>query len=114
MQFAIPRPIKFLSQETVNVNAQISKFLEKKIIVDTSHEDGEFICGAAQCKNMHQINVKRIEGQNKLEVGSCRHQGRAVVERHISKNMHQNNVKQIEGQNKLPFVLNQDPLAEKR
>jgi len=44
---------------------------------------------------------------------SCKHQGRADVERHINKNIHQNNVKRIEGQNKLPFVSNQDPLAEK-
>ena len=31
---------------------------------------------------------------------SCKHQGRADVERHINKNIHQNNVKRIEGQNK--------------
>ena len=43
MQFTTPRPIKFSSQETANVNAQISKFLEKGIIVESSHEEEEFI-----------------------------------------------------------------------
>ena len=43
VQFTTPRPIKFSSQETANVNAQISKYLEKGIIVESSHEEGEFI-----------------------------------------------------------------------
>ena len=43
VQFDIPRPIKFSMQETANVDAQITKFLEKGIIVESSHEDGEFI-----------------------------------------------------------------------
>lgn len=43
VQLAIPRPIKFSSQETVKINALISKFLEKGIIVESSHEGGEFI-----------------------------------------------------------------------
>ena len=44
---------------------------------------------------------------------SCKHQGRADVERHINKDIHQNNTKRLEGQNKLPFRSKQDPLAEK-
>ena len=44
---------------------------------------------------------------------SCKHQGKADVERHIGKDMHQNNLKRIEGQNKLTYVSNQDPLTEK-
>ena len=43
VQFTIPRPINFSVQESVNVDAQISKFLEKGIIVKSSHEEGEFI-----------------------------------------------------------------------
>ena len=43
VQFTIPRPINFSAQESANVNAQISKFLEKGIIVQSSHEEGEFI-----------------------------------------------------------------------
>ena len=43
VQFDIPRPIKFSMQETANVDAHITKFLEKGIIVESSHEDGEFI-----------------------------------------------------------------------
>ncbi|XP_068723559.1 neurofilament heavy polypeptide-like [Montipora capricornis] len=45
---------------------------------------------------------------------SCKHQGRADVERHINKDIHQNNTKRLEGQNKLPFCSKQDPLAEKQ
>ena len=44
---------------------------------------------------------------------SCKHQGRADVERHIKKDIHQNNTKRLEGQNKLPFRSKRDPLAEK-
>ena len=44
---------------------------------------------------------------------SCKHQGRADVERHINKDIHQNNTKRLEGQKKLPFRFKQDPLAEK-
>lgn len=44
VQFTIPRTINFSAQESANVNAQISsKFLEKGIIVKSSHEEGEFI-----------------------------------------------------------------------
>ena len=43
VQFDIPRPIKFSRQETANVDAHITKFLEKGIIVESSHEDGECI-----------------------------------------------------------------------
>ena len=43
VQFDTPGPIKFSMQETANVDAQITKFLEKGIIVESSHEDGEFI-----------------------------------------------------------------------
>ena len=43
VQFDTPRPIKFSMQETANVDAQITKFLEKGIIVESSLEDGEFI-----------------------------------------------------------------------
>ena len=43
VQFTIPKPINFSAQESANVNAQISKFLEKGIIVQSSHEKGEFI-----------------------------------------------------------------------
>ena len=43
VQFTIPRTINFSAQEGANVNAQISKFLEKGIIVHRSHEEGEFI-----------------------------------------------------------------------
>ena len=48
MQLTIPRPIKFSAQESANVNAQISKFLEKGIIVKSSHEEGEFILNIFQ------------------------------------------------------------------
>lgn len=43
VQFTIPSPIHFSAKESVNVKAQISKFLEKGIIVKSSHEEGEFI-----------------------------------------------------------------------
>ena len=48
MQFTIPKPIKFSTQESANVNAQISKFLEKGIIVKSYHEEGEFISNIFQ------------------------------------------------------------------
>ena len=43
VQFTIPRTINFPAQESANYNVQISKFLEKGIIVKSSHEEGEFI-----------------------------------------------------------------------
>ena len=43
VQFTIPRTINFPAQESANDNVQISKFLEKGIIVKSSHEEGEFI-----------------------------------------------------------------------
>ena len=43
VQFTIPRTINFSAQESANVNAQMSKFLENGIIVHSSHEEGEFI-----------------------------------------------------------------------
>ena len=43
VQFTPPRAINFSAQEAANVNAQISKFLEKGIIIKSSHEEGEFI-----------------------------------------------------------------------
>ena len=44
---------------------------------------------------------------------SCRHQGKADVERHIRSALHESNSKTAEGQFRLPFVSQQDPLAEK-
>ena len=43
VQFTIPRTINFSAQESVNVNAQISKFLEKRILVKSSLEKVEFM-----------------------------------------------------------------------
>ena len=43
VQFTIPRTINFSAQESTNVNGQISKFLEKGIIVKSSHVEGDFI-----------------------------------------------------------------------
>ena len=43
VQFTIPRTINFSAQDSVNVNAQISKFLQKGIIVKSSHEEAEFV-----------------------------------------------------------------------
>ena len=43
VQFTIPITINFSAQESANVNARISKFLEKGIVVKSSHEEGEFI-----------------------------------------------------------------------
>ena len=40
VQFTIPRTINFSAQESENVNAPISKFLEKGIISKSSHEEG--------------------------------------------------------------------------
>ena len=42
-QFTIPRTINFSAQERVNVNAQISKFLEKRILVKSSLEKAQFM-----------------------------------------------------------------------
>lgn len=43
VQFTIPRTINFSAQDSVNVNAQISKFLQKGIIVKSSLEEAEFV-----------------------------------------------------------------------
>ena len=43
VQFTIPITNNFSAQESANVNARISKFLEKGIVVKSSHEEGEFI-----------------------------------------------------------------------
>ena len=43
VQFTIPRTINFSAQESTNVNAQISKLLEKGMIVKSSHAEGDFI-----------------------------------------------------------------------
>lgn len=43
VQFTIPITINFSAQESANVNARISKFLEKGIVVKSSHEEGDFI-----------------------------------------------------------------------
>ena len=43
MQFDSPRSINFIIKESANVNAQIANFSEKRIIVESSHEEGEFI-----------------------------------------------------------------------
>ena len=43
VQFTIPRTINFSAQDSVNVNAQISKFLQKWIIVKSSLEEAEFV-----------------------------------------------------------------------
>lgn len=43
---------------------------------------------------------------------SCRHQGKPDVERYISL-LHESNTKTAEGQCRLPFVSQQDPLAQK-
>lgn len=40
VQFIIPRTFNFSAQESANVNAPISKFLEKGIIGKSSHEEG--------------------------------------------------------------------------
>ena len=42
VQFTIPITINFSAQESANVNARISKFLEKGIVVKSSLEEGEF------------------------------------------------------------------------
>ena len=43
VQYTIPKTINFSAQESDNVNAKISKFLEKGRIVHSSHAEGEFI-----------------------------------------------------------------------
>lgn len=43
VQFTIPITMNFSAQESANVSARISKFLEKGIVVKSSLEEGEFI-----------------------------------------------------------------------
>ena len=39
----VPKPIKMSTQEADHVDSQIHKFLQKGIIIESSHEQGEFI-----------------------------------------------------------------------
>ena len=68
-------------------------------------KEWSFIKGANNSHSFHCVICARDV--------SCKHQGRADVERHIKKDIHQNNTKRLEGQNKPLFRSKQDPLAEK-